>query len=121
MKRVASVDLRAYVVWMPVLGADDRASAARLAARERDRRARHFWAPSRAFGQAWGRPHPPSDGPLAWDVVMLFDRGVRWGRGALPEPRLVRYPAGMNPEGQPAFDAAELRAAVEGALAAAGR
>jgi hypothetical protein len=119
MKRVAAADLRAYIVWMPVLAEDDRPSAAKLAARERDGRARHFWAPSRALGQAWARRHPPRDEPLAWDVVMLFDRGVRWRPGALPEPRLVRYPAGMNPEGQPAFDAAELRAAAGEALAAA--
>ncbi len=102
---------------MPVLPADDRGSALSLAGRERDGRARHFWAPSRSFGLAWGKRHPPQGEALAWDVVMLFDRGVRWRAGSLPEPRLVRYPAGMNPSGEPAFDADELRAAVEAALA----
>jgi len=105
---------------MPVLGADDRGSAVTLARRERDQRVRHYWAPSRAFGRAWARLVPPRDRPLAWDVVMLFDRGVHWRVGELPHPRLVRYPASMNPEGEPAFDPEELRAAVASALAAGG-
>jgi hypothetical protein len=120
MRKVASEGLRAFIVWMPVLDSDDRASAARLAARERDARASHFWAPSRAIGETFAQPFPPRGIPLAWDVVMLFDRGARWARGALPVPKLVRYPEGMAPEGEAAFDEAELRSAVEDALAARG-
>lgn len=109
-------ELRAYFVWLPVLDPDDRPSALRHARRERDERVRHFWAPTRALAEAWARLHPPRGLPLAWDVVMLFDAGVRWRGATFPEPALVRYPESMSPEGVPPFDAAALRAAVERSL-----
>ncbi|MBI2892739.1 MAG: hypothetical protein HYY06_04255 [Deltaproteobacteria bacterium] len=101
---------------MPVLGNDDRPSAEGHARRERDRRARHHWAPSRALGRAWARLAPPRGQPLAWDVVMLFDRAARWRPGQLPRPALVRYPSSMSPPGELAFDPDELGAAVNRAL-----
>lgn len=114
---MADDGLRAYLVWMPVLASDDRPAAEALARSERDGRARHYWAPTRALGRAWARIAPPRGEPLAWDVVMLFDRGARWTGSELPRPAAVRYPASMSPPGSPAFDPDELRGAVRQALA----
>lgn len=84
MKKLAATELRAYVVWLPILPDDDAQAAARVARRFVDPRVTHYWDPDRALGLLLGErlalpPHDPGlTTGVAWDVYLLFGRGARW-------------------------------------------
>jgi hypothetical protein len=83
LKTDSSSDVAVYVVWSSQVGAEERhvADAAELVS---DRRALHYWDASQGVGKAFqpvlGTPTP------AWDVWMLFARGVRWEGNVPPRP-----------------------------------
>lgn len=85
VKKVGAADLRAYVVWVPILPDDDAAAAARAAQRFTDPRVIHYWDEGRALGDALGetlalpsREAGRAHG-AAWDVYLVYGRGARWG------------------------------------------
>lgn len=49
-----------------------------------DRRVRNYWDPDETLGRAYGEMLP-TPGP-AWDVYLLFRRGVRWTGTLPPKP-----------------------------------
>jgi hypothetical protein len=116
MAAETSAELRFFFVWQPVLPSDvvDRAGE-RLRA-ETDVRARHYWDDELRLGRAWGTPLQTPyvgdeyGGPLAWDVVMVFDRLVRWGP-TFPAPALHMFPRDTA-AGAPAFSVERLRGAI---------
>ena len=75
--------LAAFVVWVPQLAAmqGNVADATRIV---QDKRASHYWDPRDALGIAYG----PALGLFepAWDVYMLFRRGVTWPNVGVPKP-----------------------------------
>ncbi|HEV8321968.1 MAG TPA: hypothetical protein VG389_10165 [Myxococcota bacterium] len=114
-------------MWQPVLPFDDDGDAADHAGAETDARAAHFWDTGTALGLAFAAPlgatDPPDEfwsssvkAPVAWDVVLLYERGARWTDAGLPLPGFWMFP-GPDPErGLPAFDASILRTRVAAAL-----
>lgn len=49
-----------------------------------DRRVVHYWDPEEVLGRAY-QQILPTPGP-AWDVYLLFRRGVRWSDTTPPKP-----------------------------------
>ncbi len=49
-----------------------------------DKRARQYWDPGELLGRDYQRILP-TPGP-AWDVYLLFPRGVQWTAAAPPKP-----------------------------------
>ncbi|MEO9170675.1 MAG: hypothetical protein ABI278_05805 [Candidatus Aquilonibacter sp.] len=78
-----SSDLVPFAVWVPQLGAH-RQHVASGAALVTDHRAQQYWDATGWLGDAYGRvlPTPGS----AWDVYMLYARGVRWDGLVPPKP-----------------------------------
>ena len=78
-----SRDLAAFVVWIPQLGAHRKhvASAAGLVT---DSRAKQYWDEDDWLGDAYGRVLSTPD--AAWDVYLLYGRGVTWEQSQPPRP-----------------------------------
>ena len=115
--------VRFYFVWVPVLETDTLAAAQQHASAERDSRASHFWDVKQGLARSYATPlrareglgEDAGDPPIAWDVVLLFQRGVRWG-SELPTPVQVHFPRAVGRDFA-AFDSAELKGEVATALA----
>lgn len=124
LRQVPAPDLRAYVIWLPVLDGDDEAAARASAARLSDLRVRHYWDGTRAFGTALGRTltiNPSQFEPgqafgLAWDVYLLYPRTARWD-ATIPAPGFWMHQLHQLPPGKaPEFEARAFRAQVEAAI-----
>jgi hypothetical protein len=86
LARIRSPELRAYVVWSPLLEGDDRAAAVE-AAHHMDPRVRHFWDPSGRLGRELGATlripkrrkgrRRKLDG-IAWDVYVVYKEQSSW-------------------------------------------
>ena len=86
MERISDPNLRAYIVWLPVLpsGAHE-AAAQRETKRIRDNRAMPFFDAEARAGKAYSSIlHLPSGLP-AWDVYLVFGPEVHW-EGNPPAP-----------------------------------
>lgn len=81
--RESSNDLAAYVVWVPELGAKVQNVPVGMALVP-DKRARQYWDPGELLGADYERILP-TPGP-AWDVYLLYPRGVQWTSAAPPRP-----------------------------------
>ena len=57
-----------------------------------DRRARSYWDPGETLGRAY-QEILPTPGP-AWDVYLLFARGVRWTTHLPPRPNFWMHQLG---------------------------
>jgi hypothetical protein len=78
-----SVELAAYVAWVPELGAQPKDVPGGMGLVP-DTRALHYWDAQELLGRAYERILP-TPGP-AWDVYLLFGRGVRWSGATPPKP-----------------------------------
>lgn len=78
LKNITDEDLRAYVVWLPVLQDDDLASAIARSKEYSDPRVKYYWDSGQRTGHLW---KPVLDIPrqIAWDVYFLYDREAAWG------------------------------------------
>jgi hypothetical protein len=109
-----------FIVWQPVLPSDDVEDGAAHAAALRDARVQHFFDTGNRLGHAYAKPlDSPFDtvGHIAWDVILLFDRGTLW-KEAVPKPRLYRFPMALS-SGVPAWDARAFADEVKKQLGAA--
>jgi copper chaperone CopZ len=79
-----SRELRGFIGWLPMLAADDAASAATQASSFRDPRLSQAWDGQRTAGALFARMLKLKG--TAWDVYLLYPRGVRWEGAAPPEP-----------------------------------
>ncbi len=70
-------------MWVPQLGAKEN-DVPGGAALVPDKRARHYWDANGALGRAYGRVLRTPD--TAWDVYLLYARGVRWTDAGPPAP-----------------------------------
>src|SRR5215831_13211525 len=86
MERISDPNLRAYIVWLPVLPSGAHEPAARRAAeRIPDSRATRFFDAEGRTGSVYSSIlHLPSGLP-AWDVYLVFGAEVRW-EGNPPAP-----------------------------------
>jgi len=120
VKKIAAPDLRAYVVWVPVLPDDDAQAAARAARRFSDPRLVQYWDPDRALGWTLGKalglpPRGHGSWGVAWDVYLVYPRGAAWKtvtEPALWMQQLEDVPASKAPK----LDGGALREVVEGLL-----
>jgi hypothetical protein len=103
-----SAQLAAYVVWVPELGAQPKDVPGGMTLVP-DARALHYWDDNEQLGRAYEHILPT---PLpAWDVYLLFGRGVRWA-GTPPKPRYWMHQLG-GVTGAPRLDPVVLRDHVE--------
>jgi len=79
-----SKELRGFIAWLPMLAADDAATAATQAATFRDPRVAEAWDGQRAAGALFARMLKLKG--TAWDVYLLYPRGARWEGDAPPPP-----------------------------------
>jgi hypothetical protein len=68
--------LRAYIIWLPILQSDDRASAEKRSGEFADKRLTYFWDSERLTGKVWQRVL--DIGGIAWDVYFLYSADARW-------------------------------------------
>lgn len=74
-----------FVVWVPVLKADDRQAAAAAAQIFDGVRTRQFWDGDLALARAMRKPLAILFSPVAWDVYCFYDHSARFG-GEEPAP-----------------------------------
>jgi hypothetical protein len=118
---LASVDLRAYIVWLPMLEGDTREAAERDAHAVGDRRVSQFWDGGQALGRTLGRvlelpPRREGDtSGVAWDVYLVYPPGAVW-TGEAPRPGYWMHQlSDVSDEKAPVLDGAELRRRVAAA------
>ncbi len=98
LEEVASEELRAYAVWVPMLRTDDERSARRATTFLPDERVSHYWIPSQGLGRAFQEPLALAGEP-AWDVYLLFGPGRSWSDGEVPAPdHFMHQLSGRLPE-----------------------
>jgi hypothetical protein len=121
LERLRDPALRAYFVWLPILGSDDLGAARRAAARHPDPRVLHFWDREGALGHALGDvlaipPRPYDDGPhgTAWDVYLLYPPGTHWQGATPPVPTFWMHQLDQLAQSQaPRLSGAVLRTRLE--------
>ncbi len=75
---VTAKELRAYVVWVPMIDGDS-AEAARLeASLYPDKRLSHYWDGDKQLASELGPRLGLAAGKQAWDVYLVYDRRARW-------------------------------------------
>lgn len=101
LARNADPRLRAYVVWVPKLGAheSDVPVATRFVA---DGRATHYWDSAGVLVQAYDQVLGLHQD--AWDVYLLYGRGTRWDGPLPPVPNFWMHQLGspLHAQGVPA-------------------
>ena len=85
LEQVDSPDLRAYVVWEPILPTDREAAARQSTVLVPAGLATHFWAPDLELAHAFRAPLGLTR-EAAWDVYLIYDRQADWPAGTIPVP-----------------------------------
>lgn len=113
---VSSESLAVFVIWEPVLRSDDERASRRATTFFDDARVTHFWVPTLALGEQF-QPLIGLQTEPAWDVYLLFPRGVVWSEGAPPVPRSFMHQLGGRlPDGD-RLDGSELARRLRGLMA----
>ena len=89
VNEIEDADLEVYLVWLPILPADDRAQAEAAAEMEWDPRVRHFWIADPSIPELFQEPVGLAE-EKAWNVYLLYDRDARWAERA-PRPRSLMH------------------------------
>lgn len=90
LDRIDSPDLAAYFVWVPVLGEDDEDAARRATVFVPDSRASHYWAATDSTAWAYRAALRLAD-EFAWDVYLVYDRGIEWTGEHPPAPTYYQH------------------------------
>lgn len=83
-EKSSSPELKAFLVWLPIKAADDAKEAALQTSTFRDGRLSEGWDHGRAVGDLFA--HRLALKGAAWDVYLVYDRGVRWEGTEPPQP-----------------------------------
>jgi hypothetical protein len=83
LAREASNSLAAYAVWVPQLGAQEWNVPGGVGLVP-DKRVRHYWDGADVLGRAYQEVLPTPG--AAWDVYLVYPRGVRWTAVKPPKP-----------------------------------
>ena len=78
LKEVNNEDLKAYIIWMPILQGDNLDAAEKLANEFHDDRVTFFWDEEQYTGNIW-RDVLNLNRNLAWDIYFLYGKEVKWG------------------------------------------
>ena len=107
LDRYPDLDTAVHVVWLPMLGSDNEASAKKSSLMYTDSRVRQYWDAEKSSGWAYTNDlfsdmgermktaiagdeqlqrdvQPRGQGPM-WDIYMLYEPGAKWGE-TVPEP-----------------------------------
>ena len=107
LDRYPDLDAAVHVVWLPMLGSDNEASAKKSSLMYTDSRVQQYWDAEKASGWAYTNDlfsdmgermkraiagdeqlqrdvQPRGQGPM-WDIYMLYEPGAKWGE-SVPEP-----------------------------------
>ena len=102
MQQLPQRDIKAFLVWEPVLDSDTEAPSLETMARAADPRVRHFWDPKLLLATFW-QPILRAEttpvlgkaslvqGRILWDFVAVFPPGVRW-EATMPSPAFKAAP-----------------------------
>ncbi len=82
--KTASPDLKAFLVWLPMWPGDDADAAVKQSATFTDPRLTEGWDGGRVIGDLFARRLALKG--TAWDVYLVYDRGVRWEGSEPPAP-----------------------------------
>jgi hypothetical protein len=82
--KTGSADLKGFIAWLPMLATDDSSAATRQGARLQDGRVREAWDGEREAGTLFA--HRLGLQGKAWDVYLVYGRGVRWEGSEPPMP-----------------------------------
>jgi len=120
MERISDPNLRAYIVWLPVLPSWAHEPAARREAeRIADRRAVQFFDAGALAGKAYSSTlHLPLGLP-AWDVYLVFGPEARW-EGSPPTPAYWMHQLGRAGPPELRLDGERLERVVRGLLVKSG-
>ena len=80
----SEAELWGLIGWIPMMDADSEAAGELEAQRFADARVHHVWDGQRALGSAFAKTLA-LEGP-AWDVYLLYGRGVTWTDTIPPPP-----------------------------------
>ena len=93
-----SKQLVAYAVWEPILRTDDARSSRKATTLLPDSRVRHFWTATQDLGELF-QPAIDLTTEPAWDVYLVYPRGVEWNGQQPPQPAFFMHQlAGRLPE-----------------------
>lgn len=108
LAQIADPRLRAYVVWVPKVGAQESnvPEATRLVP---DRRARHYWDGAGILLRSFRPPLGLRDD--AWDVYLVYGPNARWEGAEPPRPEfwMHQLPIDHAPMFDPQVFAARVR------------
>jgi hypothetical protein len=99
----------AHIVWTPVLSGDAAEVALEVAGARRRGRVSHYWDHTTSISAA-ARDLAAWDRTVAWDVYLLYRRGVPW-TGPLPPPTTWLHQ--LRNDDQLSLDADSLRSAMQ--------
>jgi hypothetical protein len=92
--------LAAYAVWEPILVTDDARSSRKATTLLPDPRVRNYWTGSQDLGELF-QPAIGLTTEPAWDVYLVYPRGVVWEGVEPPRPEYFMHQlAGRLPEAQ---------------------
>jgi len=78
LEAIKDPSLRVYVVWVPVLPADQSAPAREACSLVPDERACHFWDAEGVLQRTFSCVLNLTSGCPAWDVYLAYPPGARW-------------------------------------------
>jgi hypothetical protein len=85
-----SRDLVAYAVWEPILRTDNVRSSRKAATLIPDSRVHHYWTGTQAVGELFQPVIELKEEP-AWDVYLVYARGVQWTGSRPPAPAFYMH------------------------------
>jgi hypothetical protein len=74
---VKDADVRAYSVWVPILGSDEARTVGKATTRLLDRRLSHYWDGRGELVKSYSRVLGLGERP-AWDVYLLYGPDAEW-------------------------------------------
>ena len=120
MERISDPNLKAYIVWLPVLPSSAHEPAARReAGRMPDSRAMRFFDPKAQVGRLYSSILQLPLGLPAWDVYLVFGPEVRW-EGRPPAPTYWMHQLGRAGPAELRLDGERLALVVSGLLSKSG-
>lgn len=99
-ERVKSAKLQGFIVWLPMVGGDGPLEAEALISKD-PRLLVQGWDGQRVLGEAFA--HTLKLNRPAWDVYLIYDRGIRWTAENPPAPSFWMHQLGRFSGADPAL------------------
>jgi hypothetical protein len=111
MREVPSGTFKSYIIWLPALPSDTRQDAAVAATEFSDERIKSYWDGDMKAANAFGKSLKISS--FAWDVYLLYDRGVKIKKDNPADPKFWMHQLSLVGDRAPMLDSVVLRWKVE--------